>query len=234
MPDCVRCFAVTAEDKNSLLHVCAFDVLRKDGSFPSLTPSWTEAHLFEREIAEQFGIRPEGHPWLKPVRGAPRSSGPDLFPPPAGANTRLDAYPFLASDERGDARGRRGSGPRRDHRARALPLPLPRREGPPPRDLARLPAPRRRAEADRRPGPPVARRRGVDRGRHGHRACARLLPGARGALGDARERAGDDAPRHRARARAVQQPRRRPGRPRERRRLPARGGVVRRGCAASS
>jgi Ni,Fe-hydrogenase III large subunit len=24
--------------------------------------------LFEREIAEQFGLRPEGHPWLKPVR----------------------------------------------------------------------------------------------------------------------------------------------------------------------
>ena len=25
-------------------------------------------HLFEREIAEQFGLRPDGHPWLKPVR----------------------------------------------------------------------------------------------------------------------------------------------------------------------
>jgi Ni,Fe-hydrogenase III large subunit len=88
---------VTADDKNSLLRVCAFDVLREDGIFPSLTPSWTAAHLFEREIAEQFGIRPEGHPWLKPVRGAAPISGPDLFQPPAGANTRLDAYPFLES-----------------------------------------------------------------------------------------------------------------------------------------
>jgi Ni,Fe-hydrogenase III large subunit len=37
-------------------------------SFPSLTPDCPQVHLFEREIAEQFGLRPEGHPWLKPVR----------------------------------------------------------------------------------------------------------------------------------------------------------------------
>ncbi len=36
--------------------------------FPSLTPRCPQVHLFEREIAEQFGVRPEGHPWLKPVR----------------------------------------------------------------------------------------------------------------------------------------------------------------------
>ncbi len=36
--------------------------------FPSLTPQCPQMHLFEREIAEQFGILPEGHPWLKPVR----------------------------------------------------------------------------------------------------------------------------------------------------------------------
>ena len=43
-----------------------------------------------------------------------------------------------------------GPGPRRRHRARALPLPVPRRARLPPRDLARLPAPRRRARARRR------------------------------------------------------------------------------------
>ncbi len=37
-------------------------------SFPSLTPDCPQVHLFEREIAEQFGVKPEGHPWLKPVR----------------------------------------------------------------------------------------------------------------------------------------------------------------------
>lgn len=37
-------------------------------AYPSLTPDCPQAHLFEREIAEQFGVRPAGHPWLKPVR----------------------------------------------------------------------------------------------------------------------------------------------------------------------
>jgi Ni,Fe-hydrogenase III large subunit len=38
---------------------------------PSLTPRCPQVHLFEREIAEQYGVRPVGHPWLKPVRFAP-------------------------------------------------------------------------------------------------------------------------------------------------------------------
>ena len=37
-------------------------------SFPSLTPDCVQAHLFEREIAEQWAVTPVGHPWLKPVR----------------------------------------------------------------------------------------------------------------------------------------------------------------------
>jgi Ni,Fe-hydrogenase III large subunit len=36
--------------------------------YPSLTASHPQAHLFEREVWEQHGLRPEGHPWLKPVR----------------------------------------------------------------------------------------------------------------------------------------------------------------------
>ena len=36
--------------------------------YPALTPDCPQAHLFERELAEQFGIVPEGHPWFKPVR----------------------------------------------------------------------------------------------------------------------------------------------------------------------
>ena len=38
---------------------------------PSLTPDCPQAHLFEREIAEQCGVVPRGHPWLKPVRRHP-------------------------------------------------------------------------------------------------------------------------------------------------------------------
>jgi Ni,Fe-hydrogenase III large subunit len=38
------------------------------GGYPALTPAHPQAHLFEREIWEQHGLLPEGHPWLKPVR----------------------------------------------------------------------------------------------------------------------------------------------------------------------
>ncbi|MEN6557553.1 MAG: NADH-quinone oxidoreductase subunit C [Thermoguttaceae bacterium] len=36
--------------------------------FPSITPDCPQAHLFEREIFEQWHVEPHGHPWLKPVR----------------------------------------------------------------------------------------------------------------------------------------------------------------------
>ena len=45
------------------------------GAYPSLTVTHPQAHLFEREVWEQHGLTPAGHPWLKPVRqgraGAP-------------------------------------------------------------------------------------------------------------------------------------------------------------------
>ena len=39
--------------------------------FPSLATLAPQLQLFEREIWEQCGIIPEGHPWLKPVRFVP-------------------------------------------------------------------------------------------------------------------------------------------------------------------
>ncbi|MBF0301846.1 MAG: NADH-quinone oxidoreductase subunit C [Desulfamplus sp.] len=49
-------------------------------AYPSLTSECEPFHLFEREIAEQFGIVPDGHPWLKMVRYHPNSQGkPDAF-----------------------------------------------------------------------------------------------------------------------------------------------------------
>ncbi len=36
--------------------------------YPALTPRHAQAHLFEREVWEQHGLVPQGHPWLKPVR----------------------------------------------------------------------------------------------------------------------------------------------------------------------
>jgi Ni,Fe-hydrogenase III large subunit len=49
-------------------------------SYPSFTQTCEPFHMFEREIAEQFGIRPEGHPWLKMVRYHPNYRNvPDIF-----------------------------------------------------------------------------------------------------------------------------------------------------------
>lgn len=39
--------------------------------YPSLTQDVTQAHWFEREMAEQWGVVPEDHPWLKPIRFHP-------------------------------------------------------------------------------------------------------------------------------------------------------------------
>ena len=62
----VELFAVLADDDRSRLGIVRCMV--SGDSYPSLTPHCPQAHLFEREIAEQFGLKPEGHPFLKPVR----------------------------------------------------------------------------------------------------------------------------------------------------------------------
>ena len=62
-------WAVVADDGPGTLAI-ARGVLETD-RFPSLTPAAPQAHLFEREMAEQLGLVPEGHPWLKPVRYRP-------------------------------------------------------------------------------------------------------------------------------------------------------------------
>ena len=49
-------------------------------AYPSMSVQCEPLHLFEREIAEQYGIRPEGHPWLKMVRYHANLNGrPDVF-----------------------------------------------------------------------------------------------------------------------------------------------------------
>ena len=59
-------YAVLAEDGAGLLR--AGRTRLEAPRYPALTPECAQAHLFERELAEQFGITPEGHPWFKPVR----------------------------------------------------------------------------------------------------------------------------------------------------------------------
>jgi Ni,Fe-hydrogenase III large subunit len=65
----VRLFAMVARDESSTLALISTEV---ENSYPSLTPKCAQAQWFEREIAEQWGITPVGHPWLKPIRFHPR------------------------------------------------------------------------------------------------------------------------------------------------------------------
>jgi len=62
----VRLHLVLADDAHSELAVATARV--EGGSFPSVAAACPEVQLFEREIEEQCGCRPLGHPWLKPVR----------------------------------------------------------------------------------------------------------------------------------------------------------------------
>lgn len=72
-----RLYAVLADDERNLLFATATEIT--GGEFPSLTPSCPQVHLFEREIAEQFGLRPVNHPWLKPVRYRRSWTGRDAW-----------------------------------------------------------------------------------------------------------------------------------------------------------
>jgi len=63
--DRVRLIAVLAHDDTGTLSVISTEV---SGSYASITPECLQAHWFEREIAELWGVVPEGHPWLKPIR----------------------------------------------------------------------------------------------------------------------------------------------------------------------
>ncbi len=97
----VTFFAYTDGDTDKLLAVLRTGKLLAAGcdapeSYPALSAQCEPFHLFEREIAEQFGIRPEGHPWLKMVRYHPNIRGKaDVF----GNDYRQDIpgnYPYYS------------------------------------------------------------------------------------------------------------------------------------------
>jgi Ni,Fe-hydrogenase III large subunit len=56
---------------------------------PSLSPKCFPLHIFEREIAENFGVEFEDHPWAKPVRYAFNR---------ADQNNVINTYPFYKID----------------------------------------------------------------------------------------------------------------------------------------
>lgn len=63
----VRVFAIVADNPGQRWGVLISEV-SAGSSYRSLTVDVPAADRAERELFEQCGIRPEGHPWLKPVR----------------------------------------------------------------------------------------------------------------------------------------------------------------------
>lgn len=65
-PEQTELYAILSSDEERNINI--FRTVIKGDSFTSMTPECPQLHLFEREISEQFGLIPLGHPWLKPVR----------------------------------------------------------------------------------------------------------------------------------------------------------------------
>ena len=79
--DGIELVAVLADDTTSELGFVRTRLT--EDRFESLTPECPQVHLFEREIAEQYGVEPVGHPWLKPVRFQQSwRPGHSIFPEP--------------------------------------------------------------------------------------------------------------------------------------------------------
>ena len=79
--------AVLARDGANELSVLRSALEKK--SYPALTPELRSAQAFERELYEVHGIKPDGHPWLKPLRRHAELESP---PKPE------EAHPFFRVD----------------------------------------------------------------------------------------------------------------------------------------
>jgi Ni,Fe-hydrogenase III large subunit len=79
-------FAVVGHPRTGDLEILSTRVPER---YPAITPLCPAAHWFEREIAEQWGVVPEGHPWLKPIRFHPSRV------PERDAWNRLPGQPIL-------------------------------------------------------------------------------------------------------------------------------------------
>ena len=59
-------FAIFANDVKGVLKILSFKTT--ENTFETFANEFVQFQLFEREIYENTNIKPEGHPWLKPVR----------------------------------------------------------------------------------------------------------------------------------------------------------------------
>jgi Ni,Fe-hydrogenase III large subunit len=64
-PHTLRLYGLTNNGATGEIGVLATSIGER---YPALTQHITQTHWFEREIAEQWGVVPENHPWLKPIR----------------------------------------------------------------------------------------------------------------------------------------------------------------------
>lgn len=75
--DRLRLVAILADDRSGTLGATSSIV---GPHYPALTPHCPQAERFERELAEQTGVVPEGHPSLKPLRRHPPDHAPASWP----------------------------------------------------------------------------------------------------------------------------------------------------------
>ena len=98
------------DDRLCLLAILADDVRGQLGAasavvgqhYPSIAARCPHAALFEREIAEQCGALPAGHPSLRPLRRHEPDHAPRTWPRPAGEHVRTR---LLARRRRRSSRG---------------------------------------------------------------------------------------------------------------------------------
>ena len=70
--------------------------------YEALTPDCPSALAFEREVAEQCGVLPEGHPWLKPLRRHPPDHAASVAEP-TGYDREAYEFERVAAGLRGEA-----------------------------------------------------------------------------------------------------------------------------------
>jgi len=92
----VRLLAILGLDEEASLEILSTMISPASAQFGSLTNDLPQAHLFEREIAEQWAILPQGHPWLKPVRYHSNYRGAVDIWKNIAAKTIPGEYPFYA------------------------------------------------------------------------------------------------------------------------------------------
>jgi hypothetical protein len=73
-----------ANDSDGLIHLVSSKV-EANQHLPSITEKYLAFHAFERELNENYGLKFEGHPWMKPIR----------YPiDQANKNSTIANYPF--------------------------------------------------------------------------------------------------------------------------------------------